>query len=192
MQSKPCKPHFIDLAKQSGEMGREDCQKGWHLLVASMNLGSVLDVGAGMGKSKERIPQCCTHDVAPGLPVDMCCPLESVASKCVDTVTAFDVIEHVIEDVDFLRELCRIAKRYVFITTPNYNVSKAANGCHCREYTPEQLFQLVIPIDGWQPLDWYSGSGDGSMYIRYKSYLDFVDHKSPHHAVLLSKTTEFY
>jgi len=192
MQSKPAKPTFIDLALQGGEMGREDFQAGWHRCVAMLNYRSVLDVGSGLGLSKTRIPNCTTHEViqiSPDSQVDIVAPLSFIPDKSYDLVTAFDVIEHVVEDVDFLAELLRIARLAVFITTPNYNISKAANGCHCREYTPSEFHELVHNFSS--NFTYYSGTGDGTTRQIHDSPQLFLKHNLPHHAVTIYPTTPY-
>lgn len=181
-QSKIAKAHFIDLAVRGGDMGREDCQEGWHRLVAGLpDLGSVLDVGAGLGWSKSRIPNCTTYDPAPLPNIDRHGSLEDVLKWTYRTVTAFDVIEHVVEDLAFLRQLARISYRWLFITTPNEDVSHAANGCHCREYTPAEFVALLKPLGH---LRLWHGDGKG-LYPMEVSEERFLTHNNAHHAALV-------
>jgi hypothetical protein len=191
VQSKPAKPMTDDLTYHNKIMGREDCQAGWHQLAADLDLGTVLDVGAGLCESKKRIRLITTQDVAYGLPgVDICADVSVIRDRSFDAVTAFDVIEHVVEDVDFLQELCRIARKWVLVTTPNYNVSKCANGCHCREYTPKEFFDLMDRIPNclnWIIESCWSGDGDGFKRIEQKQWSRFVTHQSPHHAILIKR-----
>lgn len=174
MQSKPAKRDFIDLAKLPGPMGREDCQDGWHRLVASLGLGTVLDVGSGVCLAKYRMPFCTTQDPA-DVGADVRTPVEETASDCYDAVTAFDVIEHVVEDVTFLEHLCRIARKWVFVTTPNLNVSHAANGCHCREYDPREFAALFTNCV------LFAGDGRG-LKTRQLPLAEFLLHGEPHQA----------
>jgi len=66
-------------------------------------------------------------------------PIEQIQEKAYDVVTACDVIEHIEDDVGFFRELMRVAREYVFISTPNWEISHAENQYHVREYTPSEL-----------------------------------------------------
>lgn len=181
MQSKPSKSEFIDLAHIPGFTGREDCQRGWHILAKNLLLGSILDVGAGLGLSKTRMP-CVTQDPAPGLSVDIADPVDRIQSSQYDCVTAFDVIEHVREDVDFLLDLRRIAIHQLFITTPNLEVSRAGNGCHCREYSPAEFVDLIERVSTNNI--WYVGDGEG-LRPRAVSRYDFLSHREPHQAVMI-------
>lgn len=145
-------PDFIDGARHGGAEGRWDAQPSWHALFGRALRGkTILDVGAGLGHSRERLAGpdrsniVVLHDVAPDLPVDLNCPLELIPDKSFDVVSAFDVIEHVEDDGTFLAQLCRIARETVILTTPNWRVSRCGNPFHVREYTPEQLLDLVRP-----------------------------------------------
>lgn len=138
---------FRDLAHIEGESGREDYQHGWHEFFSkAFEKKTILDVGAGLGGSKNRMEKeghiVTTQDVAPKLPVDISIPISEIESKTFDIVTAFDVIEHIDEDLDFMKDLWRISVEGIFLSTPNYNISKCRNSCHVREYTPKQLLIL--------------------------------------------------
>lgn len=136
-----------DLNHHSGAGGREDLQSGWHNLASDLFPGhDVLDVGAGLGGSRERLARTASRvrlqDSAPGLPVDLACPVTAIPDDDATAVTAFDVIEHIEDDEGFLDHLLRIARTHVFVTTPNWFVSQAINHCHVREYTPSQFESL--------------------------------------------------
>jgi len=152
-----------------------------------LHLGAVLDVGAGLALSKNRIPLCMTQDVAFGLPVEICANLTVIRDQSFDSVTAFDVLEHVVEDVDFLNEMCRIARKYVLLTTPNFNVSHAANGYHCREYTPKEFFHLAAGVKGWVISKLWSGEGEGFVRREWVKWSEFQEHTDAHQAVLLGR-----
>jgi 2-polyprenyl-3-methyl-5-hydroxy-6-metoxy-1,4-benzoquinol methylase len=48
--------HFRDLALFDGQLGREDCQSGWQIFVGNRYKNkSILDVGSGLGLSKDRM-----------------------------------------------------------------------------------------------------------------------------------------
>lgn len=140
--------------------GREPCQMGWYSFIATKYCqnASVIDIGAGMcdgiklmrtlgpssvtgqdidNKLKHLDDQLIIDDVA------------NIPDKSYDYVTNFDVIEHVINDLEFFNNLTRIARKGVFITTPNYSRSKAQNHCHCREYTIPEFVNYFRPNELW-------------------------------------------
>lgn len=104
-----------------------------------------------------------THDVAPGLPVDRSCDLSDIETGAFDVVTAFDVIEHVPYDQQFLDELARIAAEAVVITTPNAWVWRCGNPHHIREYSPAALLDLICGMPGVYRVDAFASlRNDGS------------------------------
>lgn len=62
--------------------------------------------------------------------------LDMFSDKSVDTVTCFEVLEHLNDDVQGLRELVRVARMRVIVTVP-YNEMLTTTVCiHCGEETP--------------------------------------------------------
>ena len=62
-----------------------------------------------------------------------------------DCVISFQVIEHIKQDVDLVREVKRVLKpggKFI-VTTPNAPMSLTRNPWHVREYTAEQLQNLL-------------------------------------------------
>lgn len=180
------KAEWFDGATREGARGREDCQWGWQNWVGdSFRRRSILDVGAGLGLSRQRLARngnvVTLHDPGPGLAVDLHGDLSDIANRSFDVVTAFDVIEHVIDDDVFLFHLCRIARESVVITTPNYNVSRAGNPFHVREYTPGEFLELLggLRIDSL-----YFGDPPGMERISVNSDV-FAKHTYPHQAAVV-------
>jgi SAM-dependent methyltransferase len=75
------------------------------------------------------------------------------SSASFDTVISFEVIEHIDNDLAFLNELKRVAKRQAFIaiSTPNRLVSssqkgKLLNPFHVREYTAPEYYRLLSQV----------------------------------------------
>lgn len=75
-------------------------------------------------------------------------PFRGVKDNAYDTVVSFQVIEHVQDDVAYLKEIHRVLKPggLAIISTPNINWTLTRNPWHVREYTPEQLIQLCESI----------------------------------------------
>lgn len=63
-----------------------------------------------------------------------------------DFVVSFQVIEHIREDVFFVREIHRVLKPggQFIVTTPNKLTTLTRNPWHIREYTKEELQQLLV------------------------------------------------
>lgn len=72
-------------------------------------------------------------------------PLKGIADNSVDYVVTFQVIEHIKNDDLFVKEIHRVLKPggKVIITTPNIKMSLTRNPWHIREYTYDQLNDLL-------------------------------------------------
>lgn len=139
---------FIDLAVTGGTEGREDTQGCWQETIANyLNNCTLLDVGAGLGQSKQRMGirgvSVTTQDPGPKTPVDIHDDISKIKSKSYDVVTAFDVIEHIQEHLAFLAQMRRIAKKWIILTTPNIAHTKGTHIYHCKEYTPSEFLNLL-------------------------------------------------
>ncbi|MBS1980065.1 MAG: class I SAM-dependent methyltransferase [Bacteroidetes bacterium] len=62
-----------------------------------------------------------------------------------DCVVSFQVIEHIVDDHSFLKEISRVLRPngQAFITTPNRPMSLSRNPWHEREYTSDELANLA-------------------------------------------------
>ena len=80
-----------------------------------------------------------TQDIFPGAKADFRCSVRDIPSGCFDVVAAFDVVEHVEDSAEWFDHLVRIARRNVYLSTPNF----ARYGCkhvyHFREFTPAEI-----------------------------------------------------
>jgi hypothetical protein len=107
---------------------------------------TVLDVGAGLGKSKARIRHNRVTTYEPALAcrdkVDIYVP----PTQPFEVVTAFEVLEHVEDDRGFLQMLDGLATQAIFFTTPNWHVAQCQSAQHYREYTPEELENLAFEV----------------------------------------------
>ena len=65
-----------------------------------------------------------------------------------DSVVSFQVIEHIEDDILFLKEIHRVLRPggVALITTPNRPLSLSRNPWHIREYTSEELTELAKTI----------------------------------------------
>lgn len=102
-----------------------DLQWVWHEFVGGIYSNStILDVGSGLGKSKERLLKngntVTTQEINRNLMnnVDMIIELRKI-KEVYDVVTAFDVIEHTPDPIEFLSDICLLSRFSIFFTTPN-------------------------------------------------------------------------
>lgn len=161
---------FVDVEKSSSEVGREDCQSQWqHAIAQYLNNASVLDVGAGLCKSLERLSvrglRVITQDTFPVSPADITCPIAEIPSKSFDYVVSFDVIEHVEDYETFVGELARISKKGFAVSTPNYLVSKNTHLFHWREFCPDELPALMDTIGMEVQAAWCQLPGRGVFQV---------------------------
>ena len=131
--------------------GRKPCQMGWYGFIADIGRGrTVLDVGCGSGEGLRLLTQHARQAVGIDLDdrleradVDVRIQdISQVPDKSFDVVVCCDVIEHVVEDRAFIGQLFRVAREAVFVTTPNYTISRNRHPYHVREYTPAEFEAL--------------------------------------------------
>jgi ubiquinone/menaquinone biosynthesis C-methylase UbiE len=80
-------------------------------------------------------------------------PLKGIKDNSVDFVVTFQVIEHINDDEMFLQEIHRVLKPggKLILTTPNSMMSLTRNPWHTREYTPEQMGEVLkISFDNYE------------------------------------------
>ena len=147
-----------------------------HISFGLWGCRSVIDVGAGTGLGSAFLKAAYdvrSIDIAPAGPAVERVFIDDVADDSCDLAVAVDVIEHVEDDAAFLAHLRRVARRRVFITTPNWNVSRCRNPYHIREYTPAELRELVgDPIAVWvsgpqNAIDRRAGIDDGETWNNF-------------------------
>jgi len=103
-----------------------------------------------------------TQDIGPDLPVDLKVDVSEIPSNTYEVVTAFDVVEHVVNDIEFVNHLLRISSKYIVLSTPNTYATQGKNQFHCRDYTPAQFARfgrgyktryLTCNFNGFEPKD---------------------------------------
>lgn len=72
-------------------------------------------------------------------------PLKNIDDNSIDFVVSFQVIEHIHEDKYFLSEIKRVLKKNgkLILTTPNKKMSLSRNPWHIREYTVNEMTDLL-------------------------------------------------
>lgn len=144
-------------ARETGDLevaaGRANTQMGWYQLATTFVSGhEVLDVGCGLGDGLKTLAVSARSVIGQELDPRLkrsdilIQPLETIADESYDTVTSVEVIEHVHDPANFVQHLFRIARRQVFLTTPNWTASRCQWPYHIREFTPRELVQIMAPF----------------------------------------------
>ncbi len=127
--------------------------------------GDVLEVGCGEGRGVElilpkadsftgidKIPEVVSNLQAKfpeGIFRQMIIPpFEGLNDNSFDTVVSFQVIEHIKDDLTYLKEINRVLKPggIALITTPNIKMSLSRNPWHIREYTANELTEMAKKV----------------------------------------------
>jgi SAM-dependent methyltransferase len=139
---------------ESALAGRKPLQMGWYRLAASLVPGqTVLDVGCGSGEGLKVLAAQAREAIGIDLDERMrredlrieIKGLAEVPDKSVDVCVCVDVIEHVEDDLEFVRQIVRVSRKLVFVSTPNYTAGRNTWPYHVREYTPRQFERLFSP-----------------------------------------------
>ena len=120
--------------------------------------GDILEIGTGMGYGVDIIAPKATRfiTVDKQLPenilqlanveyYEMEVPPIEFENCSFDAVVSFQVIEHIKRDSDFVREVSRVLRPggQFIVSTPNAPMSLTRNPWHVREYTAQELLDLL-------------------------------------------------
>jgi len=130
-----------------------------YLEAAKIVSGDVLEIGAGEGYGIKHIaPKADTYLTIDKHPVHIdpeytnvtfrqmnIPPLADIADESFDFVVSFQVIEHIEADDKYVSEIHRVLRpggKFI-VTTPNKKMSITRNPWHVREYTIQELVDLL-------------------------------------------------
>lgn len=143
--------------------------------------GDVLEIGTGSGYGVSTLAPSCRRFVTIdknhvqrdfGIDNVECFCMEvpplHFADESFDCVVSFQVIEHIENDLQLMREVRRVLRpggKFIF-STPNAPMSLTRNPWHVREYTQEQLCQLTLSVfDG---VECYGVTGNDAVMEYYR------------------------
>ena len=163
--------------------------------------GDVLEIGTGSGYGIEVIAPHAARFVTvdkhrPEIDLggvefrEMTVPPLAFANASFDCVISFQVIEHIVRDHEFVREVCRVLRpggRFI-VTTPNAPMSLTRNPWHVREYRSDELESLLLRdfssveklgVSGNEKvMDYYEKNREGVRRITRFDILD-LQHRLP-------------
>ncbi len=137
------KPYVVAHQWTKGDLLEVGCGEGRGIecLLPAVSTYSAIDkIESAVGRLRERYPQ--------GKFVSGHLPPLPYPDASFDAVVSFQVIEHIENDILFLKEIFRILRPggVVLITTPNRPMSLSRNPWHVREYTAGELTALAQTI----------------------------------------------
>lgn len=135
------KAYVVSKAYVHGDVLEVGCGEGRGvsaLLEQATSFTAVDKITAVIDKLKVKFPS--GRFISMNIP-----PLDGLPDNAYDSVVSFQVIEHIQDDMLFLKEIHRVLKPggVALLTTPNRKMSLTRNPWHIREYLPHELKTLA-------------------------------------------------
>ena len=143
--------------------------------------GDVLEVGTGMGYGVEVVAPVTKSFLTidkhspQGIQMpananffQMTVPPIDISEKSFDYVVSFQVIEHIQQDKEFVKEVYRVLRsggRFI-VSTPNAPMSLTRNPWHVREYRAEELKELLMEV--FDSVECYGVKGNDKVMAYYE------------------------
>lgn len=108
------------------------------LLEKSVTFTAIDKIGESISKLRQAYPSATFIDAF--IP-----PFRGIEDNSIDTLVSFQVIEHINDDLGFLKEIHRVLRPggKALLTTPNRTYTLSRNPWHVREYTGSELLTLA-------------------------------------------------
>ena len=150
-------------------------------IAAELVSGDVLEIGTGMGYGIEVVAPSAKHfttidksraydaEMAPnGEFRQMEVPPICFEDESFDYVISFQVIEHIKQDKEFVKEVSRVLRKggKFIVSTPNAPMSLTRNPWHIREYTASELTSLLS--DSFSQVESHGVNGNDKVMQYYE------------------------
>jgi len=136
------KAYYIAMEHAKGEMLEIGCGEGRGVAL----LKDLVDGFTGIDKITEVVNKLSSEFSEANFSQAVIPPLP-FPDKKFDSIISFQVIEHIKDDKEYLKEIARVLKPggVALVTTPNIKMSLSRNPWHIREYTATQLTDICSP-----------------------------------------------
>lgn len=147
--------------------------------------GTILEVGCGEGRGISVLQPYITHYIALDKNIflldslskkypnyqfveSLVPPFSNIESNSIDTLIAFQVIEHIKDDDFFLKEIHRVLKPNgkALISTPNIQLTLTRNPWHEREYKDFELKTAMLKY--FHDIEYLGITGDKKVFDYYE------------------------